>query len=127
MGEIGKMLVAEVARQRLYPYPIPPTVRTRTLGFDWDLWTAKGTITAANTTYIPPQGYWVKYVELGDVTGAELQVYVIDTWESFPNAANNVMEYKDIMSDGVLVRIHRIAVADSTYKIVGLRKKAGRI
>jgi len=127
MTTVGQAVIGAIVQNRLFPYPIPPTVRTRTLGFDWEQWIKSTTTLADNGTYLVPEGIRVTKFISNDAANCTLQVYD-PTTTSWLNMTTGTSEWVDLLSNGSNVRVANIgAGAARTFMLIGLRKKAGRI
>ena len=115
-------ILIPIIQQRLYPYPIPPTVRSRTLGFDWEIYRKASTSLGNTETFMLPEGIRIT-VFYGSAASIGLQAYDGAAWQDL--AVGPGVTHVDVLSDGTNIRVY--SGGANTYWLYGLRKKAGRI
>lgn len=126
MTKAGQAIINARIANQMYPYPIPPTVRTRTLGFDWQGGIVGQTSLAGDSSVLVPNGRWIQRAYGAD-SFVHIQILDGATWRSIWDGSGAWTECS-VLSDGVHVRVHNASPGDAkVYAYEYVEKKSGRI
>lgn len=129
MTKAGQAIINARIANQMYPYPIPPTVRTRTLGFDWQMVPFQTGTLANNASILVPNGHWIQRA-YGQTEHIQLQMYDDDasSWNVIWAATAASWTAVSAISDGTNLRFQNAgAGANRIYSYVAIQKKSGRI